>query len=83
VNNLAQLLADGQVQAIEALAELNDPDYGALRLSNLPFFLDGVHGQVRRRAPRLGEHTRAVLAGLGYDKARIAALFAGGAVEGD
>ena len=83
VNNLAQLLADGQVQAIAALAELNDPDYGALRLSNLPFFLDGVHGQVRRRAPRLGEHTRAVLAGLGYDKARIAALFAGGAVEGD
>ena len=83
VNNLAQLLADGQVDAIGALAELNDTDYGALKLANLPFFLDGARGQVRQRAPRLGEHTRAVLAGLGYDEARIAALFAGGAVEGD
>jgi crotonobetainyl-CoA:carnitine CoA-transferase CaiB-like acyl-CoA transferase len=83
VNTLAAMLADGQVQAIGALAELDDPAYGRLRVANLPFFLDGAHGDVRRRAPRLGEHSRAVLAGLGYDEARIAALFEQGAVEGD
>ncbi len=83
VNSLEQMLADGQVQAIGALAELDEPDYGPLRFANLPFFLDGRPGQVRRRAPRLGEHTREVLADLGYDEARIAALLSQGAVNGD
>ena len=83
VNSLEQVLADGQVQAIGALAELDDPDYGALRFANLPFFLDGRPGQVHRRAPRLGEHTREVLAGLGYDEARIAALLSPAVVNGE
>jgi len=83
VNNLAQMLADAQPEAIGALAELDDPEFGAMRLANLPFFLDGGRGLVRQRAPKLGEHTRDVLAGLGYDQARIDALLAQGAVEGD
>jgi len=83
VNNLAQVLADGQVDAIGALAALDDPDQGSLRLANLPYFLDGEGGRVNRRAPRLGEHTRAVLAGLGYDEARIAALLEQGAIHGE
>jgi formyl-CoA transferase/CoA:oxalate CoA-transferase len=83
VNDLGQMLADGQPQAIGALAELDDPEYGHLRLSNLPFFIDGAPGRVSARAPRLGEHTREVLGALGYDAARIDGLFAQGVVEGD
>jgi crotonobetainyl-CoA:carnitine CoA-transferase CaiB-like acyl-CoA transferase len=83
VNTLADMLADAQPNAIGALAELDDPELGHVRLANLPFFLDGVQGQVRHRAPRLGEHTREVLAGLGYDDARIETLMAQGAVDGD
>jgi formyl-CoA transferase/CoA:oxalate CoA-transferase len=83
VNNLAEVLADGQVEAIGALAALDDSGQGALRLANLPFFLDGAAGRVTARAPRLGEHTRSVLADLGYGEARIAELLEQGAVYGE
>ncbi len=83
VNNLAQLMEDGQVDAIAALADLDDPDYGPIRVANLPYFLDGAGGRVDRRAPRLGEHTRQTLAALGYDEARIDALIEEGAVQSE
>jgi crotonobetainyl-CoA:carnitine CoA-transferase CaiB-like acyl-CoA transferase len=50
---------------------------------NLPFFLDGQRGEVHQRAPRLGEHTRELLAGMGYPEAEIAALLDSGAVQGE
>ena len=45
-----------------------------------PFLLDGTPARVRRRAPRLGEHTDEVLRDLGYDNRAIAALRAQGVI---
>jgi crotonobetainyl-CoA:carnitine CoA-transferase CaiB-like acyl-CoA transferase len=80
INDLAGLFEDGQVEALEPFVGVDDPDYGPLRTSNVPFHLSDFGSRPIRRPPRLGEHTREVLAELGYDEARIAALFEQGAV---
>jgi len=74
VNNIKDLMEDGQVQALGALLKLDDPEYGELEFAGMPFFLDGRSGEAVRRAPRLGEHTREILGGIGYDETRIASL---------
>ena len=70
-------------EAIGAIAGLDDSEEGQLHLANLPFFLDGQRGEVRQRAPRLGEHTRELLAQMGYPEAEIAALLDSGAIQGE
>jgi crotonobetainyl-CoA:carnitine CoA-transferase CaiB-like acyl-CoA transferase len=83
VNNLRDVMDDGQVQAIRALAEMEDPDFGRLRFPNLPFQLDDQAGTVHDRAPRLGEHSSQVLRAMGYDERRIGELLREGAVQGE
>ncbi|MEE8433491.1 MAG: CoA transferase [bacterium] len=83
VNDLGQVIADGQAEAIGAIARLDDSEEGELQMVNLPFFLDGQRGKVHQRAPRLGEHTRELLAGMGYPEAEIAALLDSGAIQGE
>jgi len=43
--------------------------------------LSETPGQLRSKAPRLGEHTKAVLSGLGLDAARIAQLIEEGVIR--
>lgn len=43
-------------------------------IAKVPVWLSENQGTIRRRAPTLGEHTDQIMAGLGYDKAAIAAL---------
>ncbi len=80
INNLAELMADGQVEALAPFIGTDDPDYGPIRTSGVPFHLSDFGSRPIRRPPRLGEHTREVLGELGYDAARIDALYASGAV---
>jgi crotonobetainyl-CoA:carnitine CoA-transferase CaiB-like acyl-CoA transferase len=82
VNDLQQVAEDGQIDALEFIAAGDDPDYGRYRISGLPFKLTGHAVRTPERAPFLGEHTRDVLARLGYDQARIDELLAGDVVLG-
>jgi crotonobetainyl-CoA:carnitine CoA-transferase CaiB-like acyl-CoA transferase len=80
VNTLAQALADEQVRARDMIVEVAHPRFGRLREVASPVRTDGVVASPAP-APRLGEHTDEILAGLlGYDRARIAALRAAGAL---
>jgi crotonobetainyl-CoA:carnitine CoA-transferase CaiB-like acyl-CoA transferase len=52
-----------------------------VRLPTIPLELDGKRIGAPQHLPKPGRDTRAVLAGLGYDEARIAQLLASGAAE--
>ena len=75
VYELDETLADPQVHARGLLQDVDSPDGSrkvpisapAVRLSETP-------GDVRRRAPRLGEHTDEVLGQLGFTTDEIAAF---------
>jgi crotonobetainyl-CoA:carnitine CoA-transferase CaiB-like acyl-CoA transferase len=58
VNTLPEMLAEPQTEAVGMLQPVPGLD---LRLMGLPLMLDGARPPIRRRAPRLGEHTRELL----------------------
>src|SRR5574341_966792 len=80
LNTVDQLLADGQVAALDAFNVVDDPDYGRFTVPGTPFHMPGMGKPAARRPPRLGEHTREVLREAGYTDARIDALIESGAV---
>lgn len=62
---------DPQKAANGIIVPLDHPEHGPLRTVSSPFQLSGYEKTAASPAPRLGEHTREVLAGLGYDEAAI------------
>jgi len=81
INNVGEMLADGQAEALNPFISTQDAHYGTLRTSGLPFHIQGLGSRPVTRPPRLGEHTREVLTELGYDAPRIETLLASGAVS--
>ena len=80
-HRLEDLRHDPQLQAREALLEGEHPVAGPFTYVAQPTIADGERvTQVRRPAPRLGEHTDEVLAELGYDDDARQGLRAAGAV---
>ena len=74
------MLDDPQVQAREMVLETEHPVFGALRTIANPVKLSDTPWSLRRLAPRLGEHTAAVLREAGYSDAEVAALHVQGVV---
>lgn len=65
----------------DMLLSVDHPTRGEVRTGGLSWKLSETPGAVRLAPPTLGEHTDAVLAGIGYDEQRIAALRADGVVR--
>jgi len=80
VMDLGDVFADPQVLAQEMVLEVEHPGHGPVRMTGFPVKLGGTPARIRHPAPRLGEHTEAVLRGLDYAPDRIAALQAAGIV---
>jgi crotonobetainyl-CoA:carnitine CoA-transferase CaiB-like acyl-CoA transferase len=80
-----QLFDDPHLKATGGLAEVRLTDGpgagGTAQAALLPLALSGDRLGVRMQPPYQGEHTEALLAGLGYPPERIAALQAAGAVR--
>jgi CoA:oxalate CoA-transferase len=69
VNNVAEMVADPQVQAREMFVERDHPLYGSLKLTGSPLKMSETPGRVRWLAPMPGEHNEEIYCGLlGHSK---------------
>lgn len=69
VQNAAEIFADPHFAARGMLVEVEQPGSATpVTIAGVPVHLSATPGAVRGRAPRLGEHTAEVLAGLGADR---------------
>jgi crotonobetainyl-CoA:carnitine CoA-transferase CaiB-like acyl-CoA transferase len=81
VNQLDRAFAEPPVEEREMIVEYVHPDVGRVRLPGNPIKMSGAPGTICHPAPRLGEHTEAVLTRvLGLSAAQIAALREHGAL---
>jgi crotonobetainyl-CoA:carnitine CoA-transferase CaiB-like acyl-CoA transferase len=80
LNTIADLVSHPQLAARHALVEQQHPTAGPVRVVAPPVRLSETPGAVASPAPRLGEHTAAVLATIGLSAADVAALAAAGVV---
>jgi crotonobetainyl-CoA:carnitine CoA-transferase CaiB-like acyl-CoA transferase len=76
VQTPAQVAADPQVMASGAIVQVEDGQGGTFPSPAAPARFPGADATVRPRSPTLGEHTREVLAEIGYSEAEIEAIFA-------
>ncbi len=78
VNDYEQVESDPQVAHNGVVMAVDHPQAGPVRLMTHPVRYDGQAPPLRRMPPALGEHTREVLAELGYHNEEIERLLADG-----
>ncbi len=76
-----EVCAHPQLEANEMIYRVADPARGEVRMLGLPVKLHETPGKPPGPAPRLGEHTAAILKRLGYTAKAIAALEAEGVIR--
>ncbi|MCC7346638.1 MAG: CoA transferase [Variibacter sp.] len=82
VNNIDGAFSEPPVAEREMIVEYDHPDVGKVRLPGNPIKMGGMEGTISKPAPRLGEHTNAVLQSLlGLSEADVTRLRAAGAVK--
>jgi crotonobetainyl-CoA:carnitine CoA-transferase CaiB-like acyl-CoA transferase len=79
VYTIADAVTDAHFRERGIVVEVEDADLGAVPMHNIVPRLSETAGTWRRPAPRLGEHTDAVLAEAGFDNEAIARLKEAGA----
>jgi crotonobetainyl-CoA:carnitine CoA-transferase CaiB-like acyl-CoA transferase len=81
IRDIAEVVADPQVAAAELITPAPDAEVEGYRDVALPLRLDGERPRGPVTPPRAGEHTREILAELGYDEAETATLIESGVAE--
>ncbi|WP_231573697.1 CaiB/BaiF CoA transferase family protein [Streptomyces sp. e14] len=80
IQDVRDVMADPQYQALGTLATLYDPELGRLRMQNVLFRLSATPGAIRWAGRPHGADTDAVLTELGLTPNEVAALRAEGAL---
>jgi crotonobetainyl-CoA:carnitine CoA-transferase CaiB-like acyl-CoA transferase len=80
VFSVPDIVADPQYAAIGAIATVEDPELGPVRMANTPFRLSRTPPAIRWTGPTLGQHNVEVYGALGIDVDSLAKLHADGVV---
>ncbi len=80
-NSIDDLLTDPHLKDVGFYKEEEHPSEGKLRRTKLANVFSGGARQDEGHAPRMGEHTREILAEAGYGNAEIDALLSDGAAS--
>ena len=80
VNSIDETFADPQVRHLGIAKPVTHPELGELTLVGQPIEMAGVEGEIRSAAPDPGQHSREVLAELGYGEAEIEAMAKAGVI---
>jgi crotonobetainyl-CoA:carnitine CoA-transferase CaiB-like acyl-CoA transferase len=83
VNPMADIFTHAQFVANGLAATVEDPELGRTTQIGVPAVLTGTPGGIRGGQPRVGEHSREVLAGAGFSEAEIDGMVEAGIVEED
>jgi len=81
MNSIDDIVSDPHLAAIGYFETVEHPSEGRLRSMKVPSEWSESTPGYRRHAPRLGEHTREVLAEAGFGDAAIDALLASGSAR--
>ena len=81
VHGLDDLVQDPHLVAIGFWQQMEHPSEGTIRMSKPPINFSKTKAAVRSLAPRLGEHTREVLAQAGYQGDELEGLLSSGAAR--
>jgi crotonobetainyl-CoA:carnitine CoA-transferase CaiB-like acyl-CoA transferase len=81
LNTPDDLLRDEHLAAIDFFPIVEHPSEGALRYVGVPVVMSRTPAPTPAPAPRLGEHSQAVLGEAGYSISEIEALIASGATR--
>jgi crotonobetainyl-CoA:carnitine CoA-transferase CaiB-like acyl-CoA transferase len=74
VYDVRDILADPQYAALGAIATVQDPDLGPLRMVSTPFRLSRTPATIRWAGPRLGAHNEIVYGRLGLTEDELGKL---------
>ncbi len=69
-----EVTQDAQAHANDFFGEWDHPTYGKIKVLNNPIKLSETPAAVHRKAPELGEHTDAILEGLGFTAEQISQM---------
>ncbi len=79
VNTLEDLVDDPHLNAIDFWEVVDHPTEGKIRMTKFPVSFSETPAEVRRLAPRLGEHSIELLKEAGLSQAEIDAMLESGA----
>ena len=80
IYKMDQVFDDPQMKHLGLAVEVEHPSVGKKRLVGQPIHMSRTPWRMRSVTPEAGEHTRDILADLGYSKKQIDKLFADGVV---
>jgi CoA:oxalate CoA-transferase len=81
INTIDKVMENRQVRARNMVVDVDDPVAGRVHIAGNPIKMSSFQDETTRpRIPELGEHTDAVLAGLGLSPEEIASLRERGAI---
>jgi len=81
IKDLEDLIDDPHLADVGFFRMFDHPTEGKLRLMDIPYTLSATPGDIRRLPPRIGEHSREVLAEAGFSDAEIDAMAKAGVTE--